>query len=572
MSSKKFVADFESTTEKAYIKEDCVRVWAWAITELGSDHVEIGTNIDDFMNHVFYDLDNPVIYFHNLKFDMGFILSWLLNRGYSYDDKKAEKTFNAIISDDGIAYQIEVIIKRYSKKFKKVTFVDSYKKLPFSVSTIAKAFGLPMLKGSIDYDKERPVGYELDKNEIKYIENDVLIVSKALQVQFDSGLKKMTIGSDAMDDFKTKYGKDHYKHHFPVFDMETDAIIRESYKGGWTYAAPQFRRKVLEGGRVYDVNSLYPWAMRYNLLPHGDAIKFDGKYEHDVVYPLYVQIFKCEFKIKPDHLPTVQIKNGWMFGTTEYALESVDEEVMCMTSIDLQLFFDHYYVYNVEWLGGYKFMGSHGIFDEYIDHWNAIKEKAVGGERQLAKLMLNNLYGKFGTNPDVTGKYAYLDEEGVVKFESKDQQFRDPVYIPMASYITAYAREKTIRTAQANYHRFVYADTDSIHLKGYEVPDIEVHPTKLGYWKHEYNFRKGKAVRSKMYMEETIIHTRWKKNPKFRSYGYEWHVTGAGIPADVRDEVHFEDYDIGFRYFMLKPIQVKGGTLLIKEQREVKPV
>lgn len=568
-----YVADFETTTQESYIKEGCVRVWAWACVEMGYEDVKIGKDIDSFMNYVMWDLDNPKIYFHNVKFDMGYILSWLLNNGYVYDDKKADRTFNAIISDSGIAYQVEVIIKRYSKKFKKVTFVDSYKKLPFTVERIAKAFGLKMLKGNIDYHKYRPIGYEMDDNEISYIKNDVLIVSKALEIQNDQGLTKMTIGSDALNSFKTMYGKKDFKYHFPILDLETDALIRESYKGGWTYSAPRFRRKTLGGGKVYDVNSLYPWAMRYNLLPHGKPVEFQGKYENDPVHPLYIQTIRCAFKIKPDHLPTIQIKNGWMFGTgTEYVLESDEEETLVLTSIDLQLFLEHYDVFDLEYMGGFKFMGSYGIFDEYIDHWNGIKETSKGATKELAKLMLNNLYGKFGTNPDVTGKYAYLDDYGVVKFESKGQEFRDPVFIPMASFITAYAREKTIRTAQENYDRFFYADTDSIHLLGFDEPNIEVHPTKLGYWKHEYDFRKGKAIRSKMYMEETIVRTVKKDNPKLKSYGYEWLVKGAGIPEDVRASVHFDDYDIGYTYPMLKPIQVKGGTLLITEMREVKAV
>ena len=67
-----FVADFETTTDK----NDC-RVWAFAICEVGNiDNIIIGNNIDDFMNFC-KKRGNHKIFFHNLKFDVQFIISWL---------------------------------------------------------------------------------------------------------------------------------------------------------------------------------------------------------------------------------------------------------------------------------------------------------------------------------------------------------------------------------------------------------------------------------------------------------------------------------------------------------------
>jgi hypothetical protein len=65
----------------------------------------------------------------------------------------------------------------------------------------------------------------------------------------------------------------------------------------------------------------------------------------------------------------------------------------------MDLFLEHYKVYNLEYICGYMFKKCTGIFNPYIDHWMEIKANSEGGTRQLAKLMLNSLYGKFATNP-----------------------------------------------------------------------------------------------------------------------------------------------------------------------------
>lgn len=62
---KKFTADFETCTWL----EDETYVWAWALCEIGGKFETIvGTNIESFFEEI-SSLNNPQIYFHNLKFD-----------------------------------------------------------------------------------------------------------------------------------------------------------------------------------------------------------------------------------------------------------------------------------------------------------------------------------------------------------------------------------------------------------------------------------------------------------------------------------------------------------------------
>ncbi len=153
--------------------------------------------------------------------------------------------------------------------------------------------------------------------------------------------------------------------------------------------------------------------MYEKLLPIGEPIFFEGKYKEDKVYNLYIQMITCTFEIKKDKLPTIQIKNTRIFKGNEY-LENSGIEPVCLvlTNIDLELFLEQYNVYELEFICGWKFKGMNGIFTSYIDKWIERKNKATiegnKGQRTLAKLMLNSLYGKFATSLEVQSKIPFL--------------------------------------------------------------------------------------------------------------------------------------------------------------------
>ena len=299
----------------------------------------------------------------------------------------------------------------------------------------------------MDYLAPRERGHQFTPEEKEYLKNDVEIMARALNIQFAQGLTKMTIGADALSNYKSIIGKDQFSKWFPVIDPETDRLLRRAYRGGWTYVNPKFQNRDIGAGKVYDVNSLYPWAMRYNVYPVGLPLYFDGKYQEDLRRPLYIQKFTCQFRLKKGYLPCVQIKNSLFYNGNEYLVESDGLVDLTMCNVDLELFFDHYDVWDIQWLGYWSFQAKEGIFNDYIDTWYKVKEKSTGAVRQLAKLMLNNLYGKFATSPEIIEKMPVL-EDGVIKYKVERKYIKDAVYVPVGIFCTAYARNKTIRTAQ----------------------------------------------------------------------------------------------------------------------------
>ena len=371
---RKFACDFETTTDL----DDC-RVWAYAICEIGDpDNFIYGNSLDDFMEWCQNPKQNYLCLFHNLKFDGEFILSWLLKHDFEYvADKKNrhDQSFTTLITDMGQFYAIEVYFRIKGHKVNKVTFHDSLKLLNFSVDEIAKSFALPISKLTLDYTAKREVGHKLTPHEIDYIRNDVKIMALALDILYKQDMTKMTVGANALHSFKSMCKN--FKYLFPVLPIDVDADIRKSYKGGFTYLSPKYKEKTTGAGLTLDVNSMYPAKMVQEWLPYSLPEPFEGKYKYDPFYPLYTQRLTCTFDIKPDKIPSIQLKSCPSFMPNEYIESSRGEIVtMTLTNPDLELFFQQYDVNVIEWQGGWKFKKARGIFTNYINYWTQQKIKA----------------------------------------------------------------------------------------------------------------------------------------------------------------------------------------------------
>lgn len=394
---KKYTCDFETTTDI----NDC-RVWAWGICDIDTLDFTYGNDIKTFIEFL-KNNPNSMYYFHNLKFDGEFIIYYLLTNGYKYIPELKEiddNTFTTLISDLGQWYSIDIYFEKskYSNNnHKKVKIMDSLKLLNMSVEKIAKSFNLPIKKLEIDYHAFRSIGHKLTNEEIDYLRNDVEIMARALKVMFDDGHTHMTIGGNALSHYKKTIRN--WKYFYPDLDDDVDMFIRKAYKGGFTYLNPTRKNQILNDGLVIDKNSMYPSMMRYELLPYGQPIYFEGKYEYDKDYPLYIIRFTCAFKLKKNKIPTIQVKNSFSFLPNEYVEDTdYDIVVLTLTNMELELFLENYDItIPIKYDCGYKFKGMRGLFNKYIDYWTnrkiESKKEKNGGMYLISKLFLNSLYG-----------------------------------------------------------------------------------------------------------------------------------------------------------------------------------
>lgn len=639
-----FVGDFETTV---YEGQEDTEVWASACVELFTDDVQIHHSIGETYQY-FKDLDTNIIcYYHNLKFDGSFWLSYLLideglSQAIEIDENLQQhmqqaknmpnNTVSYSVSGMGQWYRITIKVNNHTIELR-----DSLKLLPFSVKRIGESFGTKHKKLDMEYTGFRYAGCEITPDEQHYIANDVLVVKEALEIMFTEGHKKLTIGSCCLAEYRKSIGGKKYEQLFPnLYDIplpdeyganSAGEYIRKSYHGGWCYLARGKERQIKHNGTTADVNSLYPSMMSSesgNPYPVGYPTFWRGDIIPDeALLPnrFYFVRFRTQFYIRPGKLPFIQMKNNLMYKMTEM-LETSDvynkedgkyydsyydfdgslkpaNVTLTMTQTDFKLFKEHYELVNFEMLDGCYFESRVGIFDDYINKYKQIKLNSKGAKRELAKLFLNNLYGKMASSTNSNFKVAYIKEDRSIGFNTVVANDKKPGYIAVGSAITSYARNFTIRAAQANYYGpdkpgFIYADTDSIHcdLLPEQIKGIAVHPKNFCCWKLESCWDEGYFIRQKTYVEHV---THEDCEPIDKPY---YNVKCAGMPNHCKDlflmsmqgytqeqfnelseddkdfvktKRTLEDFNIGLKVpGKLRPKRIRGGVLLVETTYEMR--
>ena len=572
-----FVGDFETTV---YDGQEYTEVWASACVEIGREDVSVFNSIDEQFDYFISLACNLIVYYHNLKFDGAFWLDYLLTKkgfkqaAYAFDPEDTstfkwqaikdmkDNTLQYLISNMGAWYS--VIIKA---KGKIIELRDSLKLLPFSVEQIGKSFATKHKKLSIEYTGFRYAGCEITEEEKAYISNDVLVVKEALEIMFSEGHNRLTIGSCCLAEYTRLIGHKAFERWYPDLtkiyygDETVDAWVRRAYRGGWCYLVKGKENRVFYNGTTADVNSLYPSVMSLesgNKYPVGAPTFWEGNYipsEAESFDKFYFVRIKTRFKIKPGKLPFIQLKGNFLYPCHEmvetsdiytngkYYREYIDlsgdiqqaRPTITMTENEYRLFREHYDVEEFEIIDGCYFNASVGIFDDYIEKYKKLKMESEGARRSLAKLFLNNLYGKMASSDCSSFKVAQVNDDKTLSFFTVVEHNKKVGYIPVGAAITAYAREFTIRAAQKNFYGcdkpgFIYADTDSIHcdLQPDELKGVREDATKFLCWKFETMWDEAIFVRQKTYIE----HVTHENRKPVESY---YNVKCAGMPDRCKE-------------------------------------
>lgn len=547
-----FVADFETRNSKEDVDTQSTSIWLWDLCDIEEFKHTTGYNMQSFIDAV-DKLAPCTIYTHNLKFDGSFIIDYLLKHNFTYTEQKSLNSFefSTLINADGQFYNIRLCLDTKSKKRKRIIeFRDSSKKIAGSVRQIAISYGLPILKGEIEYTANRPDGYIATENEISYIHNDTEIVARVLATQYAKGMEKLTSSGDAMNLYQHIVGK-YFRIIYPELTLEVDDFIRESYRGGVCQVNEKFKSKIIDTPvYCYDVNSMYPAMMTQKPLPYGTPLYYTGKYKPTKSYPLYIQRIQVCCEVKQNHRPTILLKSA-IFGDNAYLYTTENTLLeLTLTSVDLNLLFEHYIIYDIRYLDGFMFRASDSLFKAYVIPLYQKKCTTKGAEKQTIKILLNSLYGKFAMNPRHRAKRPVLDPEtNTVRYEPCELQIDKPYYTAVASFITAWARETLFKTIQANIEYFVYCDTDSVHITRSQLDGGIVDDTALGAFKLEKVYKRSKYLAQKTYYG-------------IKDTGNDLKI--AGCPQEVKDTISFDEFDFGIvRDGKLHPKKVDGGTLLV---------
>lgn len=373
--------------------------------------------------------------------------------------------------------------KFISAKYGDLTFGDSMNIYPTSVEKIGNLINLPkIVNKKVQSQKLR--SDNVTDEDIEYCIRDCKIVFMALLRIFELiGNIKLTLPSLAMYDFR---------HNYMDEDLSFSELVDEfydSYYGGRTEA---FKIGKVDA-TVFDVNSMYPYAMIHTVFPDIKSLKkivqCDVKFLHFCL-KYYEGMAKVRVRHKHTYFGYLPVKMD--IDKNEKLVFPVGEFETIVNLNELR------YAVNegvVEILKVYYVVISNPIKSPFVrfieDNYRLRNESKDELNRMIYKLKMNSLYGRFAMRMKLTTTYydnipfqliqelkeaeKYVDiqvfnaERNDCYLITENEKFKNSFFsVPVfSSYITSSARILLLKHLTKNEHNsVVYCDTDSIFIEG----------------------------------------------------------------------------------------------------------
>lgn len=459
-------------------------------------------------------------------------IQWLIDKKGNYTVWAVNMAYdiNNLFRDDFHLLEMTCVGSRLiSAKFldTNIYFKDTLNHWKLSVEKMGERIGLEKLKVKNN-----------DFNDIEYCRRDCEIAFKfikSMEIKYKSiGAKlKSTIGSTALTCFLDNYACDHTKQG-AKFNVKQLEFFKKGYCGGRTEV---FFNKKIEGKIFYhDFNSLYPSVMIENKFPPIKGIQYTGKnpdlQAEGVIHARVI----CPDNISVPYLYYRNDNNRIIYPigtfTGHYTFFEIREAIKLGYKIE-KIFWSYQTVKsNMQ-----PFIEF--VTDFYGKRIEAQKEKDTFLSDSL-KLILNNLYGKFGQGNTYNKMFKIknkselkvndqLLDNGMVTREVV-QNYPKHSNMIWAALITAYGRhklwcamDKVIKSGAT----LIYCDTDSVIYKNKK--NLFDDSSKLGELKLEGVFKYAHFKLPKMYKlinAENIIKYKAKGIPNKDNNQKEFFETG----------------------------------------------
>jgi hypothetical protein len=430
------------------------------------------------------------------------------------------------------------------KRKQKLYFKDSLLVLPNSLDKLAKTFDVKNKKLffphkfldneniSLDYKGECPpfnyfenitkeeyekylTEYEGKKwvlfEEIKkYCENDTITLYQVL-VKFKESIftkfrvdftKYHTIPSLALGIYRSNFMK---KEIIPSINSRLYKNIKQAYFGGIC----ELYQPEMKNVYSYDVNSLYPFAMKSFPMPTGEPLYVKGDLEaikkytnckEEIPFGFFNVKVKAPNIDKPFLPLRIRTPSGLrtIYPTGTWSGLYFSEEILNAMKNG----------YEFEFSDGFIFKKSY-IFTEYINVLYKIKQNSEKNSTWyfISKLLMNSLYGRFGLSPNVEEVVLVTAEEADTLLQEKD--CKDVILLPsgkilvkyrvseedgvssynisigVAAAISAYSRIHMSHFLIKYSEQLCYVDTDGIKITT-QLDKNEIDDKILGKMKYEY--------------------------------------------------------------------------------------
>lgn len=446
-------------------------------------------NTDNFINAIVNKNikgSNVYLICHNASYDIQItgLIQGLLSRGYKHTKSVLE--FPPFIM--------------YMKRGKhRLTLLDNLNFARTSIKELGKSIGIDKLE--IDYYNENDF-----ERILTYAYRDVEILSEWFLSYY-----RFIVDNDLCPFANTLAGQAFRTYRYKFMDVEIPLhrvervleIERFTYIGGRVEC---FKLGRFSGEIFYklDINSMYPYVMRnrkYPLVYLGNRtdVRMDELVE---LIGKYYLIGKVRVTVNTPLIP-VRLKDRVIYPIGEIETWLHHGELELVLKYASKVIVDEVLVYK-----------PFDLFSKYIDYFYHIKVEAeLRGDktsRQMAKLFMNSLYGKFGqvgyqyiyedNNTGENDFYRYkgyserldkeviitrLGDKDIVSIREGESYYSNPA---IAGGVTSYARSYLAELMlTASIENVYYMDTDSliVNHQGYERLKDYIDEHNLGFLKIE---------------------------------------------------------------------------------------
>lgn len=458
-------------------KKSIMYIWQFAIEE----NVIIGRTWNDFLYFCkkLYDYLNLkeryiVVYVHNLSYEFQFICKW----------------FN----------WVDIFADSERKPIKAMTdthfiFKCSYRLSGYSLEVLAnnlKSHNIKKMVGDLDYNLIRNSKTPISKEELKYCENDVLIVTSYIDEQINEfgNIEKIPLtqtGKVRRYVRKQCFQNKEYQYFIKELTIEKPEymLLKNAFMGGFTHCNAMYTNKICKNVTSYDFTSSYPTVLISEKYPmsKGKEVYITTETELLNLIKNYCVLVDLQFSNIQSNFMYEQIISYSKCRNVKNPLINngrivqADTLTITCTDIDFLNIRDFYkwdsmkiglcYIYKKDYLPK--------EFIKTILHLYKSKTelKGVDGkevEYLHSKELLNSLYGMCVTSivhdsvsfngVEWTTENGNLDEE-LKNYNTDKNRF---LFYNWGVWCTAYARNNLYTGIKECKDDYIYSDTDSIKI------------------------------------------------------------------------------------------------------------
>ena len=395
-------------------------------------YIEPLENNEQFVNRFFHniimnhDLNDYTIYIHNLgRFDSLFILKSLaLNKDINLIPVWKENSIlsltvnylnsNLILLDSFqiIPDKLENILNSYNCKIKKgnfpYKFVDK-KKLFYVGNKPSKEYYNKI--SNLEFDSIPDKNWDLKRETLKYLKSDVEGLLEAI-LKFRDNIhnkynlnltKYKTIAGLALAIYSSNYIPKELKPELKMVKGSLETKLRSSYFGGNV----EVYINEISNAYYYDMNSQYPTAM-LNDMPVGNPTLSLEKDLNKIFGFVYGEITPPGNEVL--RVPFIQYRDP-RTNLVYCPNNKINSFSRLIFSEEIKYAIKYGYEFKLDY--AYTFNRGKDLFKDYVnDHFEIKKKGKDPVQINIAKLLLNSLYGRLGMS-EKTEQLVIVNKESM---------------------------------------------------------------------------------------------------------------------------------------------------------------